>query len=52
MSLVEYKCPSCGKLLFKSDAPTGQVQLPCPRCRAVRLVSVRPPPVRLTAVRA
>lgn len=52
MSLTEYRCPSCGKLLFKSDAPTGVVQTPCPRCRAVKLVKVQSPPVRLTAVGA
>jgi phage FluMu protein Com len=52
VSLTEYRCPTCQKLLFKSDAPTGVVQTPCPRCRSVKMVQVRPPPVRLTAVRA
>lgn len=51
MTLVEYRC-TCGKLLFKSDAPAGRVQVPCPRCGTVKMVVVRPPPVRLTAVRA
>lgn len=51
MSLVEYRC-TCGKLLFKSDASGGRVQVPCPRCGTVKLVKVCPPPVRLAVVRA
>jgi DNA-directed RNA polymerase subunit RPC12/RpoP len=46
--VIGYRCPKCGKLLFKSDAPQGAVQVPCPRCGAIRLVKVGPQPVKAT----
>jgi len=40
--VIEYRCPACGRLLFKSDSTQGKVQLPCPRCGAIRLLQVGP----------
>ena len=40
--MKEYRCKDCGRLLFKSDAPTGTVQTFCPRCRALRAVKLTP----------
>jgi len=51
MSLVEYRCPDCKRLLFKSDCPGGRVQVPCPRCGTVKMVRVIPP-IRLVTARA
>lgn len=53
MTLVEYRCLKCGRLLFKSDAATGRVQIPCPRCETVQMIALKPSPtLRLTAVPA
>lgn len=47
----EYRCPKCGKLLFKSDAPTGRVQAFCRPCGALRVVELQArAPIRLTGV--
>jgi len=45
VTLTVYRCPSCGRLLFKSDAPAGTVQTNCPQCKRVRSVEVKPTPV-------
>lgn len=36
----EYRCPECGRLLFKSDAPSGTVQTVCKPCKAIRTYPV------------
>ena len=39
--MKDYRCPECGRLLFKSDAAAGTIQTVCPRCRwAVRSVKI------------
>lgn len=47
MTVQPYRCPSCGKLLFKSDADAGRVETFCHQCKKLRVVEVRPNP-RLT----
>jgi phage FluMu protein Com len=38
--MKDYRCPKCGRLLFKSDAPAGYVQIACEICRRVRTLPV------------
>jgi len=35
--LKDYRCPACGRLLFKSDATVGQVEALCRRCKETKL---------------
>jgi phage FluMu protein Com len=46
----DYRCPQCGRLLFKSDAPAGSVQIACEVCRKVRTlpVAIKPTNVQTT----
>jgi phage FluMu protein Com len=48
VSAQPYRCPACGKLLFKSDAEAGQVETFCRLCKRVRTVAVKPAVSRLT----
>lgn len=32
----DYRCPGCGRLLFKADVAVGTVQIPCKDCRRLR----------------
>jgi phage FluMu protein Com len=48
----DFHCPQCNRLLFKSDADQGRVQVPCPRCKTMRMVDLARRPPRLAVVRA
>jgi phage FluMu protein Com len=44
VSVRPYRCPTCGKLLFKSDAEAGRVETRCRTCKVLRTINVRAPP--------
>lgn len=48
MTVQPYRCPDCGKLLFKSDAEAGRVETFCRTCKTLVKLEVRPNAARLT----
>lgn len=50
--MKDFVCPKCQRLLFKSDAEQGRVQVPCPRCKRLRTIDVGQRVPRLAAVSA
>ena len=46
--MKEYRCPECGRLLFKTDAAAGNVQTLCRECKAIRTVAVKAATVQTT----
>jgi DNA-directed RNA polymerase subunit RPC12/RpoP len=36
--MKDYRCPECGRLLFKSDTSSGTIQTYCKTCGALRII--------------
>lgn len=51
MTLREFRCPKCGKLLVRSDAQSGRIEAFCRPCGARRLFELDAP-VPLRVLRA
>ncbi|WP_221800419.1 Com family DNA-binding transcriptional regulator [Oceanobacter mangrovi] len=39
--MLEYRCTSCKKLLFKSQ-DCGSIEIVCPRCKRLNIINERP----------
>jgi phage FluMu protein Com len=51
VSVQPYRCPTCGKLLFKSDADAGRVETYCRPCKVLRSIELKAAPRPLDAGR-
>ena len=47
MTLIDYSCPQCDKLLFKGGELSGIIECKCERCRKVVRFTLKlhPPPL-------
>lgn len=37
--LKEYRCPDCGKLLFKGDIHVAVIEIKCKRCKKISVIT-------------
>lgn len=44
MTLIEWRCEGCGRLLMETNAVPGMVnKMKCPKCGALNVLRVAPP---------